>query len=310
MVLPYLCTAFIQYKEAMQTSKYLVSSDRDREWGLTVSTVGYEEISPWEEYPTRGHAEGYYFNLKKGRRLGEYQLLYITEGRGVVTTEFSSEQELRAGDVLLLLPGVWHTYHPDMNAGWSCYWIGFKGANMDDKLDAGFISKERPVFRVGYSTDLIRLYDEAMTTARVEAPFSQSLLSGIVSHILGFVYACNNRGEGRGEKGENSDAGLVQQAQSIIRQHIERPMPIQKVAESLGMSYSRFRRLFRELTGIPPALYQNELRMERARQMLSSTELPVKEIAYRLQFESADYFSTSFRRRTGMRPTEYREQFR
>ena len=67
----------------MQTSRYLLANERDALWGLTVSTVGYEEISPNEDYPTKGHADGYYFNIEKGRVLDEYQLLYNPEGKGV-----------------------------------------------------------------------------------------------------------------------------------------------------------------------------------------------------------------------------------
>lgn len=45
----------------MQKSKYLVTNERDQLWGLTISTVGYEEISNGEEYPTSGHADGFFF---------------------------------------------------------------------------------------------------------------------------------------------------------------------------------------------------------------------------------------------------------
>ena len=51
----------------MQTSKYLIANERDAEWGLTVSTVGYEEIAPGDDYPTHGHADGYYFAVEKGQ---------------------------------------------------------------------------------------------------------------------------------------------------------------------------------------------------------------------------------------------------
>ena len=57
----------------MQKSKYLVATDRDSLWGTTVTTVGYEEIAPYDEYPTKGHADGYYFDLQRGRILNEYQ---------------------------------------------------------------------------------------------------------------------------------------------------------------------------------------------------------------------------------------------
>ena len=78
----------------MQKSKYMLANERDQQWGLTVSTVGYEEIGPGEPYPTRGHADGYYFNLEEGRELNEYQLLYIPEGSGIFHSTTVPETEL------------------------------------------------------------------------------------------------------------------------------------------------------------------------------------------------------------------------
>ena len=53
--------------------KYLVANDRDVSWGLYVDTIGYEEIKPGEHYPTQGHADGFYFDVKRGRKLDEYR---------------------------------------------------------------------------------------------------------------------------------------------------------------------------------------------------------------------------------------------
>ena len=111
----------------MQISKYLLVNERDILWGLTVSTVGYEEIAPGESYPTRGHADGYYFDLERGRELNEYQLLYITKGEGTFHSATVREAHLREGDLFLLFPGEWHSYHPNPNTGWKSYWTGFKG---------------------------------------------------------------------------------------------------------------------------------------------------------------------------------------
>lgn len=42
-----------RHSMAKQISKYLLANERDALWGLTVSTVGYEEIQPGDDYPTR-----------------------------------------------------------------------------------------------------------------------------------------------------------------------------------------------------------------------------------------------------------------
>ena len=96
----------------MQTSKYLLANERDKEWGLTVSTIGYEMIEPGESYPTKGHADGYYFDLKKGRELDEYQLLYQPEGEGVFQSAHIAETPIKAGDIFLLFRSC-----PDIGRG-------------------------------------------------------------------------------------------------------------------------------------------------------------------------------------------------
>ena len=74
------------------------------------------------------------------------------------------------------------------------------------------------------------------------------------------------------------------------------------------MSYSNFRKLFKEYTGLSPALYQQELKIQRAKNLLATTGDSIKEIADRLHFESPDYFSARFRAKTGMRPSEFRSE--
>ena len=173
----------------MQISKYMLASERDLLWGLTVTTIGYEEIEPGDEYPTHGHADGYYFNLESGRELNEYQLLYIAEGRGTFHSHTVPTAQLREGDLFLLFPGEWHSYSPSPTTGWKSYWIGFKGRNMDDRVRAGFLTPTKPIYHVGFSDDIVHLYKEAYETALCEAAYSQQVLAGLVNHIIGVMYS-------------------------------------------------------------------------------------------------------------------------
>lgn len=287
----------------MQISKYLVVNPRDVQWGLTVSTVGYEEIGVADTYPTRGHADGYYFDIDKGRVLNEYQLLYITEGEGVFNSAHAKDIPLKAGDLFLLFPGEWHTYHPTGKNGWKSYWIGFKGKNVDDRVKAGFLSVDKPIYHVGFSADIIRLYEEAYKRAQEEAPYSQQILAGIVNHLVGLMYALERSME---FSKDHTRVDMINLARLRIRESLEVDLTIQQVAEELGVSYSNFRKLFKEFTGISPALYQQDLRLQHAKELLATTTLSIKEIAYRLRFESPDYFSSKFKIKTGKKPSEFR----
>lgn len=287
----------------MQIRKYLVVNPRDVQWGLTVSTVGYEEIGVADSYPTRGHADGYYFDIEKGRVLNEYQLLYITEGEGIFNSAHAKDIPLKAGDLFLLFPGEWHTYHPTGKNGWKSYWIGFKGKNVDDRVKVGFLSVDKPIYHVGFSADIIRLYEEAYKRAQEEAPYSQQILAGIVNHLVGLMYALERSME---LSKDHTRVDMINLARLRIRESLEADLTIQQIAEDLGVSYSNFRKLFKEFTGISPALYQQDLRLQRAKELLATTSLSIKEIAYRLRFESPDYFSSKFKIKTGKKPSEFR----
>lgn len=287
----------------MQISKYLVVNPRDAQWGLTVSTVGYEEIGLADSYPTRGHADGYYFDVNKGRVLNEYQLLYITEGEGIFNSVHTKEVKLKAGNLFLLFPGEWHTYHPTDKQGWKCYWIGFKGKNVDDRVKTGFLSVDKPIYNVGFSADIVRLYEDAYKRAHEEAPYSQQILAGIVNHLVGLMYALERSIE---LSKDHTRMDMINHARLRIRETLESDLTIQQIAKELGVGYSNFRKLFKEYTGISPALYQQDLRLQRAKELLASTNLNIKEIAYRLRFESPDYFSSKFKIKTGMKPSEFR----
>lgn len=285
----------------MQTSKYLLANERDALWGLTVSTVGYEEIQPGDPYPTKGHADGYYFDLEKGRILNEYQLLYNPEGEGWFQSTHCPRTRLKAGDMFLLFPGEWHSYHPDPRIGWKSHWIGFKGRNMDDRVRAGFLTPDKPIYHIGYSDVIESLYRKAYETAVEEAAYSQQLMAGLVNHLIGKMYSL----ERNIELGQNlQQVTMIGKARLRIRESIESSVTIQQIAEELGVSYSNFRKLFKEYTGLSPATYQQELRLLRAKELLTTTDLSVKEIAYRLNFESPDYFSSKFKAKMGCKPSE------
>lgn len=287
----------------MQRSKYLVANDRDKKWGLTISTVGYEEIAPHESYPTRGHADGYYFHIEEGRVLNEYQLLYLTEGEGSFASDSIKRTTIKAGDMFLLFPGERHSYNPKSDIGWKSYWVGFKGKNIDDRVAYGFLSPQKPIYHVGFYNEIVEMYENAYKTAMEEKAYHQQTLAGIVNLLIGMMYSFERNIElDKNQK----HVDMINKARLRIRESLESDLTIQQIVQDLGVSYSNFRKLFKEYTGLSPAFYQQDLRLQRAKELLSTTDLSVKEIAYRLNFESPDYFSAKFKTKTGKKPSEMR----
>lgn len=288
----------------MKPFKYIVENEKDALWGLSISTVGYETFNPHDEYPSKEHKSGYYFAPNKGRILQEYQLCYIPEGSGFFESQSLQRCRIEAGTMFLLFPGEWHTYCPDPTTGWKQYWIGFKGINIDVRVKNGFLKKEDPIFHVGINNDIISLYQQAINTAMDENAHFQLMLAGIANHLLGMMY-CLDR-----NRHLNKNRALVEQinkAQVWMQEDLEEPLTIQEIAHKLGMSYSLFRKSFKDYAGLSPAKYLQDIRLQRARELLRTTDLSVKEIAYRLHFETPDYFSAQFRKKVGVSPSQFRE---
>ena len=65
----------------------------------------------------------------------------------------------------------------------------FKGKNMDDRVTAGFLTPEKPIYHVGYSFVLESLYQRALDEATKENAYSQQLMAGIVNHMIGLMYS-------------------------------------------------------------------------------------------------------------------------
>lgn len=81
------------------------------------------------------------------------------------------------------------------------------------------------------------------------------------------------------------------------------------VAQKTGLSYVQFLRRFKAFTGMTPMDYVTSLRLQRAKELLTGSTLPVKEIANVCGFENEYYFSNFFKKHTGRSPKAFRTEF-
>ncbi len=285
------------------TSIYLLSNEQDARWGLTVSTVGYQHIAPGDPYPPKGHPQQYAFQTGKGRVLDEYQFVYISHGRGVFESRSFGKAEVAEGDMFLLFPDEWHNYHPDPETGWDEYWIGFKGLNIDSRVDSGFFRPYEPLFHVGLNEDIVRLYRNAIAIAQEQGIGYQQMLGGVANMLQGYSSALNRHNAFE----DRQTARAMHRAKVIMTERFGQKIGPADVAGAIGMGYSKFRRLFKEYTGYAPLQYLQELRLQRSKQLLASTNLGLKEIADLVGYDNADYFSTAFKKKNHISPTNYRK---
>ena len=98
----------------------------------------------------------------------------------------------------------------------------------------------------------------------------------------------------------------ITKAEQIMRASLCSPLSLSLLAEQVGLSHVQFIRRFREVFGKTPSAYIAALRLERAKELLSETEFPIKKIAALCGFENEYYFSNFFKQHIGCSPSAYR----
>lgn len=98
----------------------------------------------------------------------------------------------------------------------------------------------------------------------------------------------------------------LRQAIIMMERHLETPLPLSTVALACGLSQRHIERLFREHTGVTPVSYYMDVRLDRARGMITQTDMSVLQVSVACGFASPEYFSRVYRKRFGLTPSEDR----
>ena len=137
---------------------------------------------------------------------------------------------------------------------------------------------------------------------------AMALQAGALLLILAFARAAE--ATARPAPGRGARDTLVQRYRALVEQHYLSAASVASLAGTLGVSPDHLSRSCRALTGQPALALLQERRLLEARRLLVYSELPVAEVAARLGFDDAGYFSRFFSRTSGTSPSDYRARVR
>jgi AraC-like DNA-binding protein len=165
------------------------------------------------------------------------------------------------------------------------------------RLLGALVEREGPVvsWQDNSRADLA-LYDLAHRLLEGPRPSSYELSAGVYSLVMAMLAPA-----------PVSTSARIDQAVATIHARLESTLTVDELARGAGLSRFHFSRLFSEHTGLSPAPFLHEARMERATSLLASGGYTVKETAGRCGFQSSSYFCRVFKESTGMTPQEYQK---
>lgn len=131
--------------------------------------------------------------------------------------------------------------------------------------------------------------------------FFQTIKSNIIFYVKLYIEECETN-KGRPCRKEIS---LVK---SFVQSHLAEELSVTKISSIVNMSESRFSHVFKEEVGISFMEYVNQLKEDEAMHLLKNTDMKIGEIADMVGIYNPNYFSTLFKKRTGMSPNSYRRK--
>lgn len=283
--------------------KYLNITPLEEKWGLYVTTVGYSKIKPNQTYPNNDqHPQNHSFNWNNGRILNGFYIIFISRGKGTFESAKTNPMAINAGTCFFLYPGIWHRYKPDKNSGWEEYWVGFNGVYATELMNKDFFSCKNPFINVGLNRELLNVFHHLLEIVRKSNAGYPQVIAGITLQIMGIVNSVSLY-----EYKENDPIHmLISKAKFLIQESLEKPIQMEQLVQELPMGYSSFRKAFKKETGESPNQYYLNLRLNRAKDLLLTTNLNINEIADQTGFESVFYFSKLFKKKNGISPKYYR----
>ncbi|MGG6263829.1 helix-turn-helix domain-containing protein [Leptolyngbya sp. AN03gr2] len=105
----------------------------------------------------------------------------------------------------------------------------------------------------------------------------------------------------------NGSSYQLRPAVDYMHEHLEETLSLERIAQVVGMSRYHFIRCFKQAIGISPHQYLLRQRVDRAKQLLQNSQMPLSDIADSCGFSNQSHFTTSFKQQTGATPRHFRQ---
>lgn len=256
------------------------------------------------------------------------RLYYVTEGQACV--RFKSVHVGQPDREVILRPGHMYiippfTMHDELCDGVFCHYYVhvyenpenglqlFDTYTLPTELEAGEMEKElfSRLVEKNPSMQLLdsnpETYDNQSTLLHSVSRNSQLPLADIME-MRGIICVLLSRFFRLAVPRQEVADSRVAQCVAWIRHHSNEEIEIQDLASMAYMSKDHFIRRFKAELGQTPLAYITQRRIERAELLLITSDMTVKEIAFRLGYEDFSYFNRVFRKWVGMTPLEYRNK--
>lgn len=236
------------------------------------------------------------------------EINYVKKGYCILHLDNESVT-FREGEIMIITPDVNHLFEAG-SEGTTLMQLeflpeifshfNFNGETGDFVPNSVFLfSEENRLIKIVNNIRIMRVVQRIVNELEAKSPYYQYLVVMYYAELLILIYRymdesylpiCTNES--------------LKKALAYIRLNFHKDINITNVAEHTGISERHLRGLFAQHLNLSPLDYLNQIRINKAVEMLRNTEMSIKEICFRCGFQSPQYFSRIFKQQIGISPRE------
>ena len=247
-------------------------------------------------------AEGHYIRRTCGT--DQNILIYCVDGEGWISVD-GNKQSVKKNQFFVIEKGKAHSYAASDKNPWSIYWLHFIGSKshlfrsmFNQLLDINITAESRLKDRIMLFEEIYQNLEMGYSTENLE------FTSLCLWHFLAsFRFISQYR-----QINKTCNGDMIQYSIKLMKEKLDQKFDLQTLASEVNYSTSRFRQLFLKKTGQTPLNYFNQLKIQKACQLLDFSDMRIKEIADQLGFYDQYHFSKVFVKIVGESPSDYRKR--
>ena len=228
----------------------------------------------------------------------DYLLIYQHSGDLKIKTT-GDYVDVTQGNVILIQPNAPRDIIYLANETNERYFVYFKGSHVENILKQLGLS-DKIILPTGNMTFLIETFHKLINDFKNHDFNNDIYREYYLTKILIEIARCFHRS--LSPVTENPISNVL----AAMDKEYYRNYPLSYYVDIANMSNSTFLRHFKKTTGLSPITFLNNIKIEKAKVFLSSTDLSVSEIAFSVGISDPLYFSSFFKKNTGVTPSKFR----
>lgn len=229
--------------------------------------------------------------------LDSFLIMYVKDGSCEISLE-NRHYHAQEGQIVMLDCYAPHSYYS--SRGWNALWLHFDGVCARGYYDA-IVAGGSPIITLQNNYRFEKYLHKVYLQFKNGPSAKEALLHNYIVNILTeLLISQDSKNPGA------MSASIISDSIAYINDHLTEGLSLNELASQASLSPFYFSRLFKKETGFSPHNYIITTRINNAKFLLRTSGLSVKSICFSTGFTSESSFCTTFRKETGMTPSEYR----